>query len=320
MSNIVEVVAYENNWPELFLAEASLIKEALGANCITIYHIGSTAVPGLSAKPIIDILPVVKDISLVGNAVSQMVAIGYCYRGEYGIPFRRYFQKFQGDKRTHHVHIFEVGNSEIDRHLKFRDWMCAHADDREAYAQLKKELALKYPDDILNYCEGKEAFIATIDNKSGFTGLRMVQALTKREWEAVKNLRQKFFDKGTMNDLYHWTFKDSSHKHLILYKESTIIGYAHIQLCSNNKAILRIIVIEERYRNLGFGSLFLKYCEKWLAEQNIKEVLVPSSREAYHLYRKNNYVKMSFNDPQNYPHNPHDIKVGKILRQRLIDQ
>ncbi|MGQ3889267.1 GNAT family N-acetyltransferase [Legionella sp. CNM-1927-20] len=322
MSKIsVEVVEYQANWPTLFSVEASLIQQALGANCITIHHIGSTSVPCLSAKPIIDILPVVKNISLVEKAVCQMEELGYCYRGEYGIPFRRYFQKAQGDKRTHHVHIFESGNSEIDRHLKFRDWMRAHTDDREAYAKLKKELALKYPNDIMNYCEGKDAFITHIDSKTGYTGLRMVQAQIAREWEAVRSLRQKnFFDKVARKDPYQWTFKDSSHKHLILYKGTIIIGYAHIQLWPDSRAALRIIVIDEPYRHLSFGSDFLKYCERWLAEQNIEKILVQSSPEAYPFYCKNNYVKMPFNDPENYPSDLQDIEVGKILKQSLINK
>jgi GrpB-like predicted nucleotidyltransferase (UPF0157 family) len=77
MSDIVEVVAYDSQWPNLFEIEAGFIKNALGDNCIAIHHIGSTAVPGLSAKPIIDILPVVKDILLVDQFNSAMTNLGY---------------------------------------------------------------------------------------------------------------------------------------------------------------------------------------------------------------------------------------------------
>src|SRR5688500_15303299 len=155
MTEIVEVVTYSAEWFHLFEVEKNLIANALGDNLIAIYHIGSTAVPGLSAKPVIDIMPVVKDILMVTKAIPAMEQLGYDYKGEYGIPFRRYFQK-GGTTRTHNVHICEEGNPEIDRHLKFRDWMRTHEDDREAYGKMKAELALKFPHDIMKYCLGKE--------------------------------------------------------------------------------------------------------------------------------------------------------------------
>jgi GrpB-like predicted nucleotidyltransferase (UPF0157 family) len=158
----IEVVEYDPRWPELFKAEAEKVQQALGCNCIEIHHMGSTSVPGLKAKPIIDMLPVVRDIQEVENAIEAMESLGYEAKGEYGVPFRRYFQKGKM-ARTHHVHVFQEGNPEISRHLKFRDWMRSHPPDAEKYGQLKVELAKKFPQDISGYCNGKEAFIASID-------------------------------------------------------------------------------------------------------------------------------------------------------------
>lgn len=93
MTQEVVVVPYKNEWPALFETEAMLIKQALGDNCLLVHHIGSTAVPGLASKPIIDILPVVKNILHVDQVTSAMEQLGYEAKGEYGIPFRRYFQK-----------------------------------------------------------------------------------------------------------------------------------------------------------------------------------------------------------------------------------
>jgi GrpB-like predicted nucleotidyltransferase (UPF0157 family) len=167
MTRIIEVVPYKNEWPNMFEAEAKLIKQALGENCLAIYHIGSTAVPGLAAKPVIDMLPVVKNILQVDSVTNAMAQLGYEAKGEFGIPFRRFFQK-GGDQRTYHVHVFEEGNPEIERHIQFRDWMRTHSDDKEAYENLKKALSLKFPHDIVNYCMGKDDFIASIDAKTGF--------------------------------------------------------------------------------------------------------------------------------------------------------
>jgi GrpB-like predicted nucleotidyltransferase (UPF0157 family) len=158
----IKIVPYNPKWPELFKKEAILVRQALGKNCIETNHIGSTAVPGLAAKPIIDIMPVVRDIKEVDAANQHMLALGYEAKGEYGMPLRRYFRK-GGSSRTHHVHVFEINNSEITRHLSFRNWMRANKEDREKYEQLKNELAAIHPYDIALYTKGKDKFIAEIE-------------------------------------------------------------------------------------------------------------------------------------------------------------
>jgi GrpB-like predicted nucleotidyltransferase (UPF0157 family)/GNAT superfamily N-acetyltransferase len=311
MSTSVEVVYYNPNWPAMFELEATFIRDALGANCLAIHHIGSTSVPGLLAKPIIDILPVVKNILEVDKTTTTMQNLGYEAKGEYGIAFRRYFQKGQ-NIRTHNVHIYEEGDPEIDRYLKFRDWMRSHKEDAQAYANLKMELAAKFPQDILQYCNGKDSFVASIDAKDGFDGWRMVKALTDREWATVRTLRQKYFFKSN-SDPYVWTFEHKDHAHFVFYKNSDIIGYAHLQLWPENRAAIRIIIIEESYRKHGFGSQFLKLCERWLCHQGVKTLLIQSSPAAYQFYKHHEYVKMSFNDPDGHKTDPQDIELGKFL-------
>lgn len=311
MKRKIEVVTYNPEWPEMFELEAELIKQVLGSNCVTIHHIGSTSVPGLSAKPIIDILPVVKNILEVDKAAKAMEDLGYEVKGEFGIAFRRFFQKGK-NIRTHNVHVYEEGDPEINRYLKFRDWMRSHEDEAQAYANLKIELAAKFPEDILQYCNGKDAFVAKIDIKDGFDGWRMVQALTDREWATVRDLRQKYFFKSN-EDPYTWTFKHKDHIHFVFYKNSDIIGYAHLQLWPENRAALRIIVIDESYRNRGFGSQFLKLCERWLSHQGFKVFLIQSSPTAYQFYLHHGYVEMPFNDPDGYETDSQDIEIGKFL-------
>lgn len=314
----IEVVEYDPNWPELFEAEAKRIKEALGHNCIEIYHIGSTSIPGLSAKPCIDILPVVRDIQEVDKATKAMESLGYEARGEYGMAFRRYFQKGKNN-RTHHVHVYQEADPEISRYLKFRDWMRSHASDAENYGKLKLELAKKFPHDILQYCNGKDAFVASIDAKDGFDGWRIVKALTDREWDAVRRLRQVYFFKSK-KDPYTWTFTHKDHIHFVFYKNAEIIGYAHFQLWPENRAALRIIAIDEHHRNLGFGSQFLRLCERWLYHQGFKKLLIQSSKEAYQFYCKHGYKEMPFSDPDGYEGDPRDIEIGKCLTIDPMDR
>lgn len=157
MSKNIEIVEYNPNWHNIFETESKLIKQALGDNCLEIHYIGSTSVPNLAAKPIIDIMPIVSDISALDKTTKEIKALGYEAKGEYGIPFRRYFQKV-----GFHVHIFDKISSETQRHLLFRDWMRDHLDDREQYAKLKQDLALSYANDIDQYVLGKDSFIKNI--------------------------------------------------------------------------------------------------------------------------------------------------------------
>jgi len=122
-----------------------------------IYHIGGTSVPGLSAKPIIDILIEVDDVSSLDDHIKHLEAIGYIGRGENGIIGRRYFEK--GGDRTYQIHAFKKGSLGALRHLAFRDYLISHPQVAHEYALLKKLVAETCDNDINRYCDGKEVFI-----------------------------------------------------------------------------------------------------------------------------------------------------------------
>lgn len=172
MAKRVEVVAHSAEWREMFEAEAAAIRAALGGEARGIHHIGSTAIPGVSAKPIIDILLEVRDIGRMDELTPRMTALGYEAWGEYGIPGRRYFVKF-GEAgggagfigRTHHVHAYQVGNPEIERHLAFRDYMISHPTEAREYSRLKEDLAWK-AGDIEAYMDGKDAFVKATEKRA----------------------------------------------------------------------------------------------------------------------------------------------------------
>lgn len=163
MAQHILVTEYNPLWHDMFESEAKIIQQILGENCIEVYHIGSTAVPGLAAKPIIDILPIVDDLASVDMAASDFESVGYEYMGEYGIPGRRYLRK-GGDERTHQIHIFsKCSVHDITRHLAVRDYLRTHKEIRDKYAELKKKLAKIYPYDIDGYCDGKEEFVQEME-------------------------------------------------------------------------------------------------------------------------------------------------------------
>ncbi len=158
MRNFI-VVPYNPRWPALFQQEAGKIGAVFGQECIAIHHIGSTSIPGMSAKPIIDIMPVVPNIDQVESFNPAMIQLGYEPKGENGIPGRRYFVKGGDANRTHHVHIYEPSNPEVIRHLCFRDYLMAHAEEARQYAAMKITLAQQYPHDILGYMADKDSLI-----------------------------------------------------------------------------------------------------------------------------------------------------------------
>ncbi|MBS4196722.1 GrpB family protein [Bacillus sp. FJAT-49870] len=163
--NII-VVDYDENWPKLFKKEAGKIREVLKYELVDIYHIGSTAVPNLMAKPIIDMMPIVKNIEVVDQFNSKMREIGYEPLGEFGMKGRRYFRK-GGENRTHQVHIFQWNNTlEVKRHLAVRDYLRSHIHEATAYGKLKEQLAKEFPKDIEGYSIGKEEFVRGLEQRA----------------------------------------------------------------------------------------------------------------------------------------------------------
>jgi GrpB-like predicted nucleotidyltransferase (UPF0157 family) len=162
----VEVLPYNYKWPLLYATEAKLITHILGTEMVGIHHIGSTSVPGLQAKPIIDILAEVRDIEKLDELNAGMTMAGYTPRGEYGIPGRRYFFKGSEEMHSHHLHAFQAGHAEISRHLFFRDYLRSHPEEARQYASLKESLAVRFPCDIEAYMNGKDVFIKELDRRA----------------------------------------------------------------------------------------------------------------------------------------------------------
>lgn len=162
---IIEVVSYDEAWKSHFTREADQLSRIFLDELLEIHHIGSTAIPGMKAKPIIDIIPVVKDISRIDRFYPSLIDLGYDPKGENGIPGRRFFCK-GGDNRTHHVHVFQMGNPQIERHLAFRDYLRTHPEASRAYCNLKEKLAASYRANPSAYNDGKSELIQQIEQEA----------------------------------------------------------------------------------------------------------------------------------------------------------
>ncbi|MBK9973772.1 MAG: GrpB family protein [Planctomycetes bacterium] len=190
MPDTIFLVDYNPHWPAMFTAEQRSLEQACPALFLQIHHVGSTSVAGLAAKPVIDILAVVADQSLLdvaqedaaipgqnraidprGNAshvamVRAVSGLGFTYRGENGLPGRIYFQRRQ-DGVGAHLHIVAKGSWFVAEQLAFRDWLRANPSDAQAYQELKRNLASQFAHDRVAYTMEKSDFISQVLRKAG---------------------------------------------------------------------------------------------------------------------------------------------------------
>jgi GrpB-like predicted nucleotidyltransferase (UPF0157 family) len=160
----VELSAYSPMWPAVFEIERDRLTRVFGADAVVVEHIGSTAVPGLGAKPIIDVLLGAPALAIVERKIPELVTGGYRYVPEFekSIPERRYFVKVHGHPGHFHLHAVVYASSFWQRHLAFRDALRADAALADDYWKLKRRLAARFPNDRGAYTDAKSEFIRTV--------------------------------------------------------------------------------------------------------------------------------------------------------------
>ena len=158
----VLLVPYQEEWKKLFDSEERLIRGALGETALAVEHIGSTSIPGIKAKPIIDIMVGIRDLSELEKAIPALEKIGYEYRGEQGIKGRPFFRKGTVTASTYHLSVVEHGGEIWRKHKGFRDYLLKHKDAARKYNELKRNLAAEFKDDREAYTDGKTKFVEEI--------------------------------------------------------------------------------------------------------------------------------------------------------------
>jgi len=162
----IVIVAYDPAWPLRFQQERDLILGTCGTDAfVRIEHIGSTAVPGLGAKPIVDIMPGLRSLADAPRLTPLLETIGYEYVPtlESDLPERRFFRKDVAGERAFHLHIVETTSGFWERHVLFRDYLRAHPEAAAAYERLKRRLAAEYGSDRVGYTDAKTEFIRSIE-------------------------------------------------------------------------------------------------------------------------------------------------------------
>jgi GrpB-like predicted nucleotidyltransferase (UPF0157 family) len=171
----VQVVDYDPDWAVLFEAEAQAVRRAAGGLSLKIEHVGSTAVPGLTAKPVVDIAVAIQTRDVIPALARHLAAIGYIDRGDAGAADggHLFVKDSELDVRIVHLHVVEETDIQWQNYIEFRDILRANNAIRKRYAELKTQLATRFPDDRKSYTDGKRDFIGEV--------LRVRNAVQPRE-------------------------------------------------------------------------------------------------------------------------------------------
>lgn len=228
------LVFHRCDWKALYEVECKAIKQNQGANFVNIFHIGSTAIAEIYAKPKIDMALIVKDL----DQSRKLSTLLYQYKGCLNIPFRYFYSK-KTAKLCAHLHVLLPGDPELDGFLLFRDYMNTHENARKEYSDLKlkiqKLLNTTGNEHFLNeYTLAKNDFITSVLRKAGFNGycMRLVSHYTEQDYE--KNVFPQFSE----NDI-----------RVIFYKGAEIIGYANADTETKQIRFFRVSENIEYFKN-----------------------------------------------------------------------
>ena len=259
MKKKINVVPYDANWPNIFQVYSNELKEILKENYIEIYHIGSTSVPGLCAKPIIDIMCIVKDLK---QAKETLIQAGYESKWEFNLPLRLFFSK----KRPNYVHIHVVlkNNGEIAWNLTFRNYLRENPDARDMYAKTKLDLIKANPDGfglteraLPEYTIKKGEVIRKIAKMAGFNSYRFVIISNLNEIESYKQL---------MN-LQEIDFGNKNIYHLCLYKVVDVVAAAcaEFNFLKHQAYIQQIVCPKPEHKDVFLNKIY-----EWSDFYNLK--------------------------------------------------
>ena len=162
----VTLVPPDPDWPRQAQDLGARLGEVLGANLLRCHHVGSTSIPGLWAKPIVDLLPEVADIEALDRMQDRLEAAGYEYRGEFGLVGRRLLLLHQGERRISNLHCYQQGDPGVLRHLAFRDYLRSRPDRVQEYEAVKKHCRELHPLDLQAYNGCKDAWIRRVEGEA----------------------------------------------------------------------------------------------------------------------------------------------------------
>ena len=176
----IRIVVHDPSWPSAATAEMRRIEAALGELVVRLEHIGSTAVVGLAAKPIIDLQLAVEDLDATERYAEPLQRLGYLFAFDPDSPQRRFFARPRERPRTHHLHVCAAGSATEFRHLAVRDYLRSHDEEAAAYATLKRNVAQRHPLDRLAYMNGKHQHVSALENRAVAWAKQQIRAPPRR--------------------------------------------------------------------------------------------------------------------------------------------
>ena len=265
MPNTIDIVRYNPEWQNIFDNEAVKLKISLKHQCTNIYHVGSTAVPNLAAKPVIDI--VIELAQDTYDVQTQLSKLGYRYKGEFNIPFRQFFS--QDIPAKIHLHVYNHNNPEIKLLLAFRDFLRTSALHRKHYENLKIHLATAPSaankiGKFTEYTLGKNDFIADIISKIGIQAIYLRLCTHYAEWQEYNNIRRFYIsDKDNLIDNVQTKY------HIVIYQGARIVGALQIDNLINGCSRLKFLHIQKSLENPKTIKYLKKFVRDWLTLQGL---------------------------------------------------
>ena len=295
----IRVVPYDPTWQSVFERESALIRQALGENCVTVDHVGSTSVPGLPAKPKVDILAVVKNGTL---SIHSLATKDFAYRGEYNLPFQFLFTK--RGKHAINLHVFEEGHPEIELNLVFRDHLRTNPRARDEYTRLKYRLIEeessheKNDTMFVGYTLGKNEFIRTILKQENYTRLRFLKVAHHAEWQAYHRIShtQCSDSIGVVDCLLSQDVSSSNAHHLMLCLGCEPAAIACVNFLNDTDSALNLIATEVHLDPEHYGKEMILLIEKWLKTHHKTLLKIKARPSADSFYRALGYMPMSCHD------------------------
>ena len=162
----IRIVDHDPAWAGLASAELRRIADAIGPAAVRLEHVGSTAVAGLAAKPVLDLQVSVVDVGDRAAYVPALEGLGYLFAPTPESPDFHFFGRPPERPRTHHVHVCQAGSMQEHRHVAVRDFLRVHPDEAAAYEAVKRDVAARHPEDRLAYIEGKDAHVAALERRA----------------------------------------------------------------------------------------------------------------------------------------------------------
>lgn len=311
----IEIVPYNPQWPKRYEKEALKIQHLLGNSFKEIHHIGSTAVPGLSAKDHIDIICVVDNLS-DSLCLKQL---GYVFKGEINVPLRYYYSKNTPDLKVN-LHVITPGNGFIELNLCFRNYLRQNTDARLDYESLKIQL-LQDPTSFersnggfARYTLRKDIFIKSILKQANFEGITLNFCTHHQEWEHYHHIKKtEIFNRIPLTyNRNHPDLISDHHYHFVMYKGIKIICIAQIEFLDEKVAVLRTLATDAKYKKQGYATHMIKTLEQWIIHQKRSIIKLHATLTAESFYRKLGYIEMDFDDISILKEK---IDMGKYLPQ-----